>query len=65
MNNKKTTLLSKKKTVSLPKAELIQGKIDYPEMIKNDFKKAMLILGLSLLTSLVFIAGLFALFYYF
>ena len=43
----------------LPKAELIQGEIDYPEMIKQDFRKAVLIIFLTTLSSLVITAGLF------
>ena len=49
---------------SLPKPEFISGEIDYPEMIKRDFREAMLILGLSAILALVFVAGLFTLFYF-
>ncbi|MBY8993791.1 MAG: hypothetical protein KGD59_04520 [Candidatus Heimdallarchaeota archaeon] len=45
--------------IKLPKAELIQGNIDYPEMIKQDFRKALLIIGLTVLSTLVVTTGLF------
>ncbi|MBK5113626.1 MAG: hypothetical protein JJE41_08340 [Candidatus Heimdallarchaeota archaeon] len=45
--------------IKLPKAELIQGDIDYPEMIKQDFRKALLIIGLTVLSTLVVTTGLF------
>ncbi|MBN1328261.1 MAG: hypothetical protein JXA54_02195 [Candidatus Heimdallarchaeota archaeon] len=54
-----------KETLSLPKPELIQGDIDYPEMIKADFKKAITIIGLSLLTTLIVTTGIFLLAYFF
>jgi hypothetical protein len=48
--------------LSLPKPEFIEGEIDYPEMIKKDFRKAMLILTLSVITALVVSTGVWALF---
>ena len=50
--------------LKLPKPELIEGQIDFPEMIKKDFRKALLIVGLTLLTTLIITGGLVGLFYY-
>ncbi|HUT82931.1 MAG TPA: hypothetical protein VMZ29_17175 [Candidatus Bathyarchaeia archaeon] len=50
---------------SLPKPEFIQGEIDYPEMIKADFKKAITIIGLSLLTTIVVATSIFLLAFFF
>jgi len=47
--------------ISLPKPEFIEGDIDYPEMINKDFRKAIMIISLSVITALVFTGGLFAL----
>lgn len=54
-----------KNTLSLPKPEFIQGDIDYPEMIKQDFRKAMLIIGLAALGSLILTAGIWLLYFFF
>jgi hypothetical protein len=48
-------------TPKLPKAEFIHGEIDYPEMIKQDFRKALLIILLSVFSTLAVTAGLFVL----
>ena len=48
----------------LPKPEFIEGDIDFPEMIKQDFRKAILILSLTLISALVFTGGFFALAYF-
>lgn len=49
---------------TLPKPELIQGEIDFPEMIKKDFRKALSIVLLSVFTTLVVVAGLWVLLYF-
>ncbi|MHA1155430.1 MAG: hypothetical protein ACTSQK_04920 [Candidatus Heimdallarchaeota archaeon] len=49
------------KQISLPKPELIEGEIDFPEMIKQDFRKAVLIIGLSMMSGLVITGALFVL----
>ena len=46
---------------SLPQPEFIEGEIDFPEMIKQDFRKAVLIISLSAITALIVTGGLFAL----
>ena len=46
---------------SLPTPEFIEGEIDFPEMIKQDFRKAVLIISLSVVTALVVTGGLFIL----
>jgi len=43
----------------LPKAEFIHGEIDYPEMIKQDFRKAFRIIVLSSISTIAIVAGLF------
>ncbi len=53
-----------RETVKLPEAELIQGEIDFPEMIKADFRKALLVIGLSLLSTVILTVGLWALVYF-
>ena len=45
--------------LKLPKAELMEGEIDYPEMIKRDFRKAILIISLATISTIVVTAGLF------
>jgi hypothetical protein len=45
--------------IKLPKAELLEGEIDYPEMIKRDYRKSLLIIGLAVLSTLVVTVGLF------
>ena len=49
-----------RENIQLPKPELIEGEIDFPEMIKADFRKATLIIALSVLTTIIFTAGLWA-----
>lgn len=51
--------------ITLPQPEFIEGEIDFPEMIKQDFRKAIMILSLSVITALIFTGGLFALAYFF
>lgn len=51
-------------SLKLPKPELIQGEVDFPEMIKADFRKAVLIIGLSVLTTAVITVGFFLLFFF-
>ena len=53
-----------RENVKLPEVELIQGDVDYPEMIKADFKKAMLIMGLSIIATAIFTVGMWALVYF-
>ena len=45
----------------LPKAEYLQGDIDFPEMIRADFRKAILINALTLSLTIVVTGGLFLL----
>ncbi len=54
-----------KDSLNLPKPELIQGEIDYPEMIKADFKKAVTIITLSLVTTIIITTGIFLLAFFF
>jgi hypothetical protein len=48
--------------LKLPKPEFIEGEIDYPEMIKKDFRKAMLIITLTVLTTIFVTVGVWALY---
>jgi hypothetical protein len=50
-----------RETIKLPEVELIQGEVDYPEMIKADFKKAMTIMILSTIGSIILTVGIWAL----
>ncbi len=45
--------------LKLPKPEFIQGEIDYPEMIKQDYRKALLIIFLSTISTVAIVVGLF------
>ena len=47
--------------LTLPKAEFLEGEIDYPEMIKRDYRKALLIIFLSTISTVAIVAGLFVL----
>lgn len=49
-----------RENIKLPKPELIEGEVDFPEMIKADFRKALLIIMLTVVTTLIFTAGLWA-----
>jgi len=53
--------LSEQSKLKLPKPEFIQGEIDYPEMIKKDFRKAMLIITLTLISSIISTIAVWAL----
>jgi len=48
----------------LPKPELIEGEIDYTEMIKKDYRKATLIILLTILATGIVTVGLFLLFFF-
>ncbi|HUU77988.1 MAG TPA: hypothetical protein VMX55_06545 [candidate division Zixibacteria bacterium] len=48
----------------LPKPEFIEGEIDFPEMIKQDFRKAMLIVALSGITSIIVSAIIWAILFF-
>ena len=50
--------------ISLPKPELIEGDINFPEMIKQDFRKAILIISLSMISGILVTGALFALAYF-
>ena len=52
------------KEIKLPKPEFIAGDIDYPEMIKKDFRKALMILVLAILSTAVIITGFYFLLLY-
>jgi hypothetical protein len=56
--------MSEQSKLKLPKPEFIQGEIDYPEMIKKDFRKALLIITLSLLSTIVATAAVWALLFF-
>jgi hypothetical protein len=61
VSSKKSTLSTVSQEKSpLPKAEFIQGEIDYPEMINKDFRKAVTIVLLTILSTLIFVGGVFA-----
>lgn len=45
--------MSEQSKLKLPKPEFIQGEIDYPEMIRKDFRKALLIIILSTISSVI------------
>ena len=45
----------------LPKPELFEGEVDFPEMIKKDFRKAVLIISLTALSTIVLVGALWAL----
>ncbi|NPE08184.1 MAG: hypothetical protein GNW80_07880 [Asgard group archaeon] len=47
--------------LKLPKAEFIHGEIDYPEMIKRDYRKALLVIFLATISTVAIVAGLFVL----
>jgi len=47
--------------LKLPKPEFLEGEIDYPEMIKRDYRKALLIIFLSTISTVAIAAGLFVL----
>ena len=53
--------MSETTKLKLPKPELLEGEIDYPEMIKKDFRKAILILILTTLSTIVLVGALWAL----
>ncbi|MHA1740216.1 MAG: hypothetical protein ACTSXA_15740 [Candidatus Heimdallarchaeota archaeon] len=53
-----------RENVKLPEAELIQGEVDFPEMIKADFRKAMTIMGLATIATAIFTVALWALVYF-
>ena len=46
----------------MEKPEIIEGEIDFPEMIKADFRKALVIIGLTLLATMITTAGLLLIF---
>ena len=48
----------------LPKPEFIEGEIDFPEMIKQDFRKALTIVGISGLTAIITTAVIWALLFF-
>lgn len=50
--------------ISLPKPELIEGEVNFPEMIKQDFRKAVLIISLSMISGLIVTGALFVLAYF-
>jgi len=50
--------LFKKRHSKIEKPEIIEGEIDFPEMIKADFRKALLIIGLTFLATMITTAGL-------
>ena len=50
--------------IKLPKAEFIQGEIDFPEMIQKDFRKALAIVISSIITTIFVTAGIWALYYF-
>lgn len=56
--------MSEQPSLKLPKPEFIEGEIDYPEMIKKDLRKAMLIMGLSAISSMILTAIVWALLYF-
>ena len=47
--------------LKLPKPEFLEGEIDYPEMIKRDYRKALLIIFLSTISTVAIAAELFVL----
>jgi hypothetical protein len=53
--------MSEQSKLKLPKPEFIQGEIDYPEMIRKDFRKALLIILLSMISSVILTIGVWAL----
>ena len=53
-----------RENIKLPEVELIQGEVDFPEMIQADFKKALIIMGLSMLATAIITVGLWALVHY-
>lgn len=53
-----------RENIKLPEVELIQGEVDFPEMIKADFRKALIIMGLSVLCTAVLTVGLWAIVYF-
>lgn len=54
-------LLSLSQTDKLPKAEYLKGEIDFPEMIRADYRKAILVHLLSATATLLVTGGLFLL----
>jgi hypothetical protein len=50
-----------RENIKLPEAELIAGEVDFPEMIKADFRKALTIMGLATLATAIFTVALWAL----
>jgi len=54
--------MARYKAKDIPKPEIIEGEIDFPEMIKADFRKALIIIGLTLLATMLTTAGLLAIF---
>ncbi len=50
-----------RENVNLPEVELIQGEVDFPEMIKADFRKAMTIMGLAIIATAIFTVAMWAL----
>lgn len=56
--------MSEQSKLKLPKPEFIQGEIDYPEMIKKDFRKAMLIITLTLISSIISTIAVWALLFF-
>ncbi|MHA1629152.1 MAG: hypothetical protein ACTSWT_00810 [Candidatus Heimdallarchaeota archaeon] len=48
----------KKRHSKMEKPEIIEGEIDFLEMIKADFWKALLIIGLIFLATVITTAGL-------
>lgn len=53
------------KELKLPQAEYVAGNVDYPEMVKKDFRKAVMILMLTGLSTAVIVAGLYFILLYF
>ncbi|MBD3192786.1 MAG: hypothetical protein GF308_19255 [Candidatus Heimdallarchaeota archaeon] len=49
------------KTDKLPRAEYLRGEIDFPEMIRADYRKAILIHLLSAIATILVTGGLFLL----
>ncbi|MGC9779865.1 MAG: hypothetical protein HZR80_11530 [Candidatus Heimdallarchaeota archaeon] len=53
--------MSETTKLKLPKPELFEGEVDFPEMIKKDFHKAVLILSLTALSTIILVGALWAL----
>ncbi|MEA2069795.1 MAG: hypothetical protein U9O98_00740 [Asgard group archaeon] len=65
MAKSKTSRFDSSKTkIDLPKPEFIEGEIDFPEMIRKDYRKALTIIALTLITTLIVTGGLWAIAYF-